>query len=102
MRMECIRLCIRETRAVDPYGRGGHHPFEIYEDALALGGGRKFEAPPIERDKLVSLLIEAVPRQSNVGVRDDDLIKPGVVEILIVPSFNDSAAVAPFAVDGQN
>ena len=74
--------------AVDPDSGGGHHAFEVDEDALASRFRRKLEAAAIERDELVGLLVEAVPRQRDVGVRDHDAIEIGVVEIFVVPAFD--------------
>ena len=73
-------LVLAEALAVDPDGGGGHHAFEIDEDALAPGFGWKLEAAAIGGDELVVFVVEAVPGQSDVGVGDDDALESGVVE----------------------
>ena len=64
-----------ELGAVDPDGGGGHHAFEVDEDVLASGFRGKLEAATVERDELVGLLVEAVPREPDVGVRDGDAVE---------------------------
>src|SRR5207302_4972173 len=95
-------LVFAEACAVDPNGGSGHHAFEIDEHVLAFGRGRKFEAAAVKGDELIRLLIKAVPWKRNIGVRDDDLVKLGVIERLVVAAFRLSTAVSPFAVDGQD
>src|SRR5690349_1827321 len=73
-----------EACAVDPDGRRGHHTFEVDEHVLAFGRWRKFEAAAVKGDELIRLLIKAVPGKRNIGVRDDDLVKLGVIEVLVV------------------
>lgn len=35
-------------------------------------------------------------------MRNDDLIEPGVIEILVMAAFDERAVVSPFAVDRQD
>src|SRR5580704_15428449 len=59
---------LAELFAVDPDCRSRHHTFKIDEDVLSLGFRRQLESPAIDRNKLVVLVIEAVPGKSNICV----------------------------------
>ena len=48
------------------------------------------------------LIVKAVPRQFNVGMRNDDALKSRVVKILFVPALNIRVAVTPVAVHRQD
>ncbi len=50
-----------ETHDTDPDRGGGHDALEVDENVAASRFGRRFEAPPINGDKLINLIIEAVP-----------------------------------------
>ena len=52
-----------ELGAVDPDSGGGHHAFKVDEDMFASGLRGQLEMAAVNRDELVSLLVEAVPRQ---------------------------------------
>ena len=89
--MACIRPCIRRDASVDPDGGSGHHAFEVDKDMLASAAGGKLETAAVERDEFIALLIKTVPGKRNIRVRDDDLVKLGVIEILVVAAFHNSA-----------
>src|SRR5271154_2121266 len=63
-------LVFAEFGAVDPDGRGGHRAFEVYEDTPALSFGGELEAAAIDGNELIGLVVEAMPRQLDVGVGD--------------------------------
>src|SRR5215468_2237858 len=68
-RERCVpALVLPESCAVDPDGGGGHRTFEIDEDVLAASLGGQLELAAIERDEFVTLVVEAVPRELDVGV----------------------------------
>ncbi len=58
--------------------------------------------PPIDGDKLILLVIEAMPGQPNIRVWNNDAFKRGVVELPRVRSFDECMVVAPIPVDGKN
>ena len=70
-----------EEDAVDPDSGSSHGTFEINEDTLACGGLRQFEAAPIGGDEFVILVVEVVPGQVDVGMRNNDAFKLRIVEI---------------------
>ena len=74
-------LVFAEARAVDPDRGGGHYAFEVDEDALAARFGGQLEAAAIDRDELIGFLVEAVPGQRDVGVRNDHALERGIVEL---------------------
>jgi len=95
-------LVLAERGAVDPDGGGGHGAFEVDEDALAARGGWGFESAAIGRDELVGFVVEVVPGQMHVGVRNHDSLKGGVIEVGCVGAFDFAGMVAPTAIDGQD
>src|SRR6266853_4669798 len=66
---------LSNARAVDPHGGGSHRSFEIYEHSLAAGFLWKLEMAAINRNELVSLLIEPVPGQAHVSVGNNNTLK---------------------------
>ena len=64
-----------QTDAIDPHGRGGHHALEIDKDALSRSAARELETAAIGGDKAVIVLVEAVPRQRNIGVGNDNFLE---------------------------
>src|SRR5215831_11768982 len=72
---------IPEQLSVDPHRRRRHHAFEIDEYTFPLGAFRKFEPPPIGRDELVIFVVEAVPGQFDICMRNDNSLKLGVIEV---------------------
>ena len=73
-------LVFAEKNAVDPDGGSGHGAFKIHEDTLACRSLRHFEPSPIGGDEFVILVVEVVPGQCNIRVRDDDWFKLRIVE----------------------
>src|SRR5262249_18476635 len=69
-----------ELGAVDPDGGGGHGAFEIDEDVFAARFGGELEFAAVERDEFVALVIETVPGELRVGVRNHDAFELRVVE----------------------
>src|ERR1017187_9180621 len=92
---------LAEKRAIDPYRRGGHCPFEIHKHAFSSRVPRIFEPPAISRDKCIFLLIEAVPRQLNVGVRNSHDLKRRIIEIRSVSAIHFRRVVPPTAIHRQ-
>ncbi len=60
---------------------GGHGTGEIQEDAFALPFRQRAEVTPVGGDELEAALIETVPGQAHVGVRQGDLLPRRIVEI---------------------
>src|SRR5580704_2579022 len=73
-------LILSQPCSVDPDGRGGHYAFKVNENVLSARFRRKLEATAIKGHELVSLLIETMPWQGGIRMRDHDLLKSGVVE----------------------
>src|ERR1700722_19752920 len=69
---------------------------------LPFGLRRQLEPPPIDRDNLVILVVEAVPRKPNIRVGNDDAIEARVVEILAVSTLRVFLAIAPISIDRQD
>src|SRR5579871_3996886 len=86
---------LTELFAVYPDRRSRHYTFKIDEHALSLGLRRQLESPPINRDELVVLVVEAVPGKSNVAVRNHNAIERRVIEILAMCSLRVLFAVSP-------
>src|SRR6516164_2696967 len=91
-----------KPHAVNPNRGGSHHAFKISKDMAPTCFRRKFETATVEGHKLVRLIVEAVPRQWDVGVRNDNALKSRVVKILLMPSVNNRPVVAPIAVDRKD
>src|SRR3954447_8068185 len=87
---------------VDPNCRGGHDSFEIDEDALSLRIPGHSEAPSVQRHELIVLLIEAMPRQTFVGMRHDNTFKTRIVKSLVVSAFYLLGTELPAAIDRKN
>src|SRR5215472_6010131 len=64
--------------------------------------GRQPKLTTIDGDELIRLLIEAVPGQALIGVRDCDLIKVGVVEVAPNVARRALGAEAPVAVHQED
>ena len=95
-------LVFAEALAVDPYGGCRHHAFEIDEDMLSARLRRELETAAVERHKLVSLLVKAVPRKGDICMRDYHSVEFAVVEFFSMAPRHELAAIAPFAIHGQN
>src|SRR4051794_22110069 len=95
-------LVFTKTHAVEPYGRGRHHSFEVNKDVLRPGLPGKRESPPIDRHELVDFLIEAAPGQSDVGVGNDDTFEAGIVKIPGVCAIDTLRAVTPAAIQRED
>jgi hypothetical protein len=95
-------LVLAEAHAVDPNGRGGHHPFEVDENAFAARLRWQTKTPPINGHKLILLFVEAVPGQPDIRVRNNDALKRGVIKLPRVHSFDNCAVVTPIPVDGKD
>src|ERR1700751_604431 len=74
-------LVFTEFGAVDPDGRSRHGTLEVHKHMLAACFGRKPEAATITRHEFVALLIEAVPRDFDVGVRNDHALVTRVIKV---------------------
>lgn len=51
--------------------------------------------PPVDGDKLVLLVIEAVPGQNAVGVRDGHLLKAAIIEVGLGTARDRSGTIQP-------
>src|SRR5580704_10422390 len=58
--------------------------------------------PPVNGDKLILLVVEAMPWQPNIRVRNNDALKCGVIELPSMRAFDKRMVVAPIPVDGKN
>jgi len=67
--------------AVEADGGGGHDAREVHEHALALESSRQTEVAPVDRDELIASVVEAVPGQNAVGVREGHPLEAAIVEI---------------------
>ena len=81
-------LVLAQVHTVDPDCGRGHYAFKINEDVLALRLDRQTETPAVEGNELIRFVVEAVPGQANIGVRNHHAFKCGVVELPPVPTFD--------------
>ncbi len=95
-------LVLAQADAVEPDRGGGHDAFKVDKDTPAAGFGGQAEAAAIDGDKLVGLLVEAVPGLADIGMGHSDAGKAGVVEVAGVGGGRGLGAIAPIAVDGQH
>ena len=51
--------------------------------------GRQLETPAIEGDELVGFVVEAVPRQGNVGMRNHHAREFRIVKVEVVRTCNE-------------
>ena len=94
-------LVLAKERAIDPDSCRRHGTFEINEDALACGRLRQLEATPIGGDEFVILVVEVVPGQADVSMRNDDALKLRVVEIRGFRALDGRRVITPVAIDRQ-
>src|SRR5258707_10222405 len=80
---------------VEPNCRGSHDSFKVNEHSLPTRFLRHPETAPINRNELIFLLVKSMPRQANIGVRNDYAFKVRIVEILRVPRFRQLLTVPP-------
>src|SRR5213080_3409884 len=85
-RIAAFRLA--EPDAIDPHSRSRHNAFKVHENAVPFRAARNFEAPPVQGNELIFLLIEAVPGQTLIRVRHNDAFKASVVEVLVMSAFD--------------
>jgi hypothetical protein len=91
-----------EPHDTDPDRGGGHDTLEVDENVAASRFGRQFEAPAVNGDKLIGFVVEAVPGQADIRVRNDDAFESGVVELAPARTFNKRFAVSSMPVAGKN
>src|SRR5260370_37282174 len=92
-------LIFAQRNAVDPDGRGRHRSFKVKENTLAFQAPRRFEATAISRNKLVGLVVEAMPWQEHVGVRNDNLFKTGIIKFNCLGPLHLARGIAPATID---
>src|SRR5580700_4277350 len=80
---------LAQPHTIDPNGRGGHDTFEVHENALAASLWGQTKTTPVNGNKLILLVVEAMPGQPDIRVRNNDVIKPRVVELRRVRSFDE-------------
>src|SRR5580700_3449253 len=93
---------LAQPHAVDPNGRGGHDPFEVDENPLATCLRGQTKTTPVDGYKLILLVVEAMPGQPDIRMRNDDVIKRRVVELPPVRPFDEGPVVPPIPIDGKN
>lgn len=74
-------LVFAQLGAIDPHFGRGHGSFEVHESAVRGRGGGDLEPAAVGGDKLVRLVVEAMPGQRNIGMRDCDSLEVRVVEV---------------------
>ena len=74
-------LVLVELVPIHGYRGCGHRTAEIEEDALALPFRQPTKVAPVSGDVLKACLIETVPRQTDVGVWQSDLLPRRIVEL---------------------
>jgi hypothetical protein len=74
------------------------HPHGAGEHALAAPRRLRAEVAAIDGDEFVALVVEAVPRQIDVGVRQRDALEFGIVEARRIGPSGRFAAEKPVAV----
>ncbi len=92
-------LIFAQRNAVDPDGRGRHRSFKVKENTLAFQGPRRFEASAVSRNKLVGLVVEAMPWQEHVGVRNDSLLESRIIKFDCFGSLHLARGIAPATID---
>ena len=74
-------LVLAEACAVEPHRGSGHHAFKVHKHALPAGFGWKLEMAPVDGNEFVVLIVEAVPGQADIGVRNHHPLETGIVEV---------------------
>src|ERR1700722_8483468 len=75
-RKRCVSaLVLAKVYSIEPNLGSGHHPFEVDEDPSAPRFLWKLEVPPVYRNELIVLFVEAVPGQPYIGMRNHDSLK---------------------------
>src|SRR5258708_20549398 len=87
---------------IDPDSRSCRRTLEVDEDALAARGARQLEMTSIGRDKLILLVVERVPGEHSVGVRNDHMCEGFIVELPLVIALDYLGAEAPAAIRRQH
>ncbi len=95
-------LVFAEALAVEPHGARRHGAVEVHEDVLAAGLRRNAEVAAVGGDELRAFLVEAVPREPLVGVRDDDALEFGIVEGARARVLHALRREAPVAIHAQH
>src|SRR5437588_2383162 len=88
-----------QLRCIDPNRRSGHRSFEVDKHMLPTRFRRKLETTTIAGYKFIRFLVETMPRNSNISVRNDHALVTGVIEIASVRRFGYVPVVAPVPVD---
>ena len=95
-------LVFAERDAVDPDCGGRHGAFKVDEDTFASGGRGILEATPIGGDKLVVLVVEAMPRQLHIGMGNDNSFEGRIVETGEMRALYFGWVIAPVAIHGKH
>jgi hypothetical protein len=93
---------LTQRLAVECYCRRRHDALEVDEDAATILILWRHEVSPIDVNELVVAIVEAVPRESAVGVGHSDALKAGVVEIRIGAFWHRHVVVQPTPVQGKH
>src|SRR5260370_29700968 len=88
-------LVLAEFLSVDPNGRSRHYCFEIDKYPLTSCCIRQLEVATVCRNELILVVIERVPRQDLVRVRDYYVRERRVVELSAGIAFDKLRAEAP-------
>lgn len=73
-------LVLANPVPVKPHHRSRHSAFEIHKHVAALALRRHFEAAAVDGHELIGFFIKAVPRKPQIGMRNRDSVKAGVVK----------------------
>src|ERR1700722_7738820 len=95
-------LVFSESRTVNPNSRGGHRSFKVDKHMLAARFRGQLEMTPVAGNEFVSLLVETVPGQTNVGVGNNNSFIAGFVEVFRVRPLRHCAVEKPVPVHGKN
>src|SRR5215467_306086 len=102
-RKRCVAAAIfPESLTVEPYGGSGHDSAEVNEHAALTQFKRHWEVPAINRYKLILLVIESMPRQELVRVRNGDSLESSVVESGSSCIWLRLFAVKPVVIEGKH
>src|SRR5882724_865408 len=102
-RERCVATFVfAEARAINPDSGGGHDAFEVDKNVAAGGFRWELETAAIDGDELVRLIVEAVPGEADVGVRNDNAFEGGVVELAGVRAFDNGFVETPIAIDRKD
>src|SRR5687767_10224505 len=93
---------LAESLTVQRNGGRSHHAVEIDEHSSSIQSRRHPEVTPVQRNKLIFLVVEAMPRQQLVRMRNGDASEGGVVEARACAAGDVFLAVQPLVIQREN